>query len=313
MKFNYSKAIEDLGGDMYYEDNKYVFATFKGFRFKVYKHLLRKNLFFFEGNFRACVDSVDYFKHYMSLNCKHSNLLFNVSVFKGMREKVSVTCKEHGLFETTPEQLINRNSWCVKCYNKYEKHKVKNKGLEKFVEEANIRFNFMFDYSKTVYKNTMTKVEILCHVHGAFFQTPNEHLQSTHACPSCYAVYNSFKLEDYEKLCPNGSHLYVVNLYNKEERFYKLGISKDPNKRFKQYKKEGFNIGENIILFNKDAGLIFCLEDDLLNLYGSEKYIPLNKFKGHTECFYYIDIEEVQEMFYTITKLGYETEKLCQD
>ena len=159
MKFNYSKAIEDLGGDMYYEDKQYVFATFKGFRFKVYKQLLRTSLFSFEGNFRACVDSVDYFKQYMDWNCKHSNLVFSVPVFKGMREKVSVTCKEHGLFETTPEQLINRSSGCVKCYNKYEKPKVKNKGLEKFVEEANIRFNSVFDYSKTVYKNTMTKEE----------------------------------------------------------------------------------------------------------------------------------------------------------
>ena len=122
----------------------------------------------------------------------------------------------------------------------------------------------------------MTKVKIICPDHGAFFQTPNEHLQSTYACPSCYGTYNSFKLEDYEKLCPKGSYLYVVHLSNKDEQFYKIGISKNPNRRFKQYKKDGFNIGDNIILFNQDAGLIFSLEDDLLIAYKKEKYFPIS-------------------------------------
>ena len=310
MKFNYIKAIEKLNGTLYYEDKQYVFATFKGYRFKVYKRHLRQNTFSFDGNFRACEDSVEYFKHYMREHCKHSNLLFNNSVFKGMREHVFVECKEHGSFRTSPELLINRNSGCVKCYNKYEKPKVKNKGIDKFVDEANLRFDSKFDYSETVYKNTMTKVKIICPEHGAFFQTPNEHLQSTHACPACYSVYNSFKLEDYEKLCPKGSHLYVVRLHNEIEQFYKIGISKTPAKRFKQYKQDGFNIGDNIILFNQDAGLIFCLEDDLLNSYKSEKYIPTKKFKGYTECFTYVDIAEVQEMFYTLVKCKREIEEL---
>ena len=310
MKFNYAKAIEDLNGSMYYEHEKYVCAVFNNFRFKVYKTLLRKGTFHFDGNFRACLDRVDYFKQYMTEHCKHSNLLFDASVFKGMRESVTVECREHGNFNTIPDLLINRGAGCAKCYNKYEKHKVRNKGLDTFVKEANLRFNFKFDYTETTYKNTMTKVKIVCPEHGAFFQTPNEHLQSTHACSACCAVYNSFKLEDYEKLCPNGSYLYVVCLSNKDEQFYKIGISKNPNRRFKQYKKDGFNIGDNIILFNQDAGLIFSLEDDLLNAYKKEKYFPIAKFKGYTECFTYVDVADVQEMFYTLLQCKREIEEL---
>ena len=310
MKFNYVKVVEELNGVVYYEDKKYVCAVFNKFRFKVYKNLLRKGTFYFDGNFRACLDSVDYFKQYMVERCSHSNLLFDASVFKGMRECVTVECKEHGSFNTSPELLINRGTGCSKCYNKYEKYKIRNKGLETFIKESNLRFNFKFDYTETIYKNTMTKVKIGCPEHGAFFQTPNEHLQSTYACPACYAVYNSFKLEDYEKLCPEGSCLYVVYLSNKDEHFYKIGISKNPHRRFKQYKQDGFNIGDNIILFNQDAGLIFSLEDDLLSAYKKEKYSPIAKFKGYTECFTYVDIAEVQQMFYTLLQCKREIEEL---
>ena len=310
MKFNYVKAVEELDGSVYYEDKKHVCAVFNNFRFKVYKTLLRKGTFHFDGNFRACLDSGDYFKQYMTEHCKHSNLLFDDSVFRGMRESVTVECKEHGYFNTIPDLLINRGSGCSKCYNKYGKYKVKNKGLESFIKEANLRFNFKFDYTETVYKNTMTKVKIVCPDHRAFFQTPNEHLQSTYACPACYAVYNSFKLEDYEKLCTKGSCLYVVHLSNKDEQFYKIGISKNPDKRFKQFKRAGFNIGDNIILFNQDAGLIFCLEDDLLGTHKEGKYTPTTKFKGYTECFTYVDIAWVQEMFYTLSQCKREIEEL---
>lgn len=41
-----------------------------------------------------------------------------------------------------------------------------------------------YDYSKTVYVNSYTKVIITCRVHGDFKQTPANHLNG-HGCPSC--------------------------------------------------------------------------------------------------------------------------------
>jgi len=38
-----------------------------------------------------------------------------------------------------------------------------------------------YDYSKVQYKNTMTKIEIICPEHGSFFQKPNTHKQG-HGC-----------------------------------------------------------------------------------------------------------------------------------
>jgi very-short-patch-repair endonuclease len=42
-----------------------------------------------------------------------------------------------------------------------------------------------YDYSKVVYKNNSTKVEILCKKHGPFFQQPNAHKDSKQGCPGC--------------------------------------------------------------------------------------------------------------------------------
>lgn len=313
MKYNYEEHIEKLGGKVVKEFDKHLLCSYLGLNFRVYKVKLRENKFKFEGNFRACESASEYFKLYMAEFCKHKNLDFSNSVFIGMREHVTVGCKEHGLFATTPELLVNRNSGCVKCYNKYHKHLVKNKGKEKFVEEASNRFDNKFDYTDTMYINTMTKVKIRCPAHGLFEQTPNEHLQSTYGCQSCYSIYNSFKVEDYDKICPDGSNLYIVNLFNDEDRFYKVGISKNIERRFKQYTKDGYSIGENIIFFNNDAGLISSLEDDILRNNGINKYTPKKKFKGWTECFSYIDIDDITEMFYTFNKLQREIKELTSD
>lgn len=173
----------------------------------------------------------------MKVNCKHKNLSFEVSVFRGMKETIDVVCEEHGVFTTTPSLLIDRSVGCSKCYNKYKKPLVKNKGLSKFIEQANVRFDNKFDYSLSVYRNSMTHLIIKCPSHGEFSQTPNEHLKSTYACPKCLGIYNSFRLDDYAEICPEGSYLYVVNLFNCDESFYKIGISKSPENRLRSYKK----------------------------------------------------------------------------
>jgi hypothetical protein len=42
----------------------------------------------------------------------------------------------------------------------------------------------LYDYSKTVYVNAITKIRVACHLHGDFFQTPSNHLRGS-GCPQC--------------------------------------------------------------------------------------------------------------------------------
>jgi hypothetical protein len=55
---------------------------------------------------------------------------------------------------------------------------------EKFIEKARKIHGNKYDYSKIIYKNAMSKIEIICPVHGSFFQRPINHIQSK-GCYKC--------------------------------------------------------------------------------------------------------------------------------
>ena len=87
----------------------------------------------------------------------------------------------------------------------------KRKTNKEFIEEAKMVHGNKYDYSKVVYVNNNTKVEIVCPEHGSFFQRPNDHLKKN-GCPK--ERYNNIKGKIYGKgindlNCPiscNGIH-----------------------------------------------------------------------------------------------------------
>ena len=60
----------------------------------------------------------------------------------------------------------------------------KKKTNNQFIEESNRIHDFLFDYTKTIYKTDREKVKITCKLHGDFTQLPNSHLRGR-GCPSC--------------------------------------------------------------------------------------------------------------------------------
>ena len=59
-----------------------------------------------------------------------------------------------------------------------------NLKMTKFIEKANKRHNFRYNYSKVEYINSATKVCIICPEHGEFWQTPAAHVSGAE-CPKC--------------------------------------------------------------------------------------------------------------------------------
>lgn len=92
------------------------------------------------------------------------------------RTKVCIICPEHGEFWQTPSTHL-KGCGCPKCSGKF---------LDKdfFIEKANKIHKNKYDYSKVTYKGNKTKVEIICPIHGSFWQTPNDHLDRC-GCPEC--------------------------------------------------------------------------------------------------------------------------------
>jgi hypothetical protein len=56
--------------------------------------------------------------------------------------------------------------------------------LDQVLLKFNTTHNNKYDYSKVDYKNSTTKVKIICKEHGPFHQTPSDHFNS-HGCPKC--------------------------------------------------------------------------------------------------------------------------------
>ena len=107
-----------------------------------------------------------------------NNYDYSLVDYKNNNTKIKIICKEHGVFEQLPKSHI-RNIGCWKCKNNYPKD------ISSFIDIANIIHNNRYNYSKSVYKNALYKIEIICNKHGSFFQSPNKHITLKQGCPKC--------------------------------------------------------------------------------------------------------------------------------
>ncbi|HCL59491.1 MAG TPA: hypothetical protein DHW80_06875 [Acinetobacter sp.] len=93
------------------------------------------------------------------------------------KNNVEIICPEHGLFSQRADcHLIGRG--CPKCSgnNKLKK--------EDFIKKAENIHGKRYDYSKSIYINNNTKLEIICLKHGSFYQRPCSHFNGS-GCADC--------------------------------------------------------------------------------------------------------------------------------
>lgn len=71
----------------------------------------------------------------------------------------------------------------------------------RFINDAKHRFGNKYDYSHVIYQRQKLPVQIICPIHGSFYQTPDMHLRATHGCPQCSreAQAKKRKLAGYER------------------------------------------------------------------------------------------------------------------
>lgn len=98
--------------------------------------------------------------------------------------KITIVCRKHGAFQTQPlKHLRTSNGGCKEC--DYEQRR------DTFLRTARLIHGDKYDYSRVNYINNSTKVEIICPVHGPFFQTPDQH--RNHGCFQCAVEYRANK------------------------------------------------------------------------------------------------------------------------
>ena len=103
--------------------------------------------------------------------------------YKSNRIPVKIICPEHGPFQQTPSKHLSSNYGCPECALTGRSNNRKTSS-DDFIKNANEVHNNKYNYSQVDYKNTHSKVEIICPEHGSFFQEPAHHLQGR-GCPQC--------------------------------------------------------------------------------------------------------------------------------
>lgn len=113
---------------------------------------------------------------------KHNNLYdYSCVKYINMHVKVKILCKIHGEFMQEPaDHLAGRG--CRKCgFDKCGSQLLNQKEL---IQKYQKIHNNKYDYSKVIYQGYRYKIEIICPVHGSFWQGPGVHIISR-GCKKC--------------------------------------------------------------------------------------------------------------------------------
>ena len=102
---------------------------------------------------------------------KYSYPLTNI--YQNTYTKIEIICDIHGSFLQRPDHHLS-GSGCQKC-GLIKNTISRTKKLNQFIYEANIVHNNRYDYSKSVYINANTSLEIICPIHGSFLQKATYH------------------------------------------------------------------------------------------------------------------------------------------
>lgn len=121
-------------------------------------------------------------------NAMHKNIYsYEESIYLGALHKIKITCKIHGIFEQAASRHLI-GAGCPTCA-------IEDRTLstDEFIHKASLIHKDKYDYHKTQYVNSKTKVTIICKVHGEFSQNPSGHLSGS----GCRACSRATTLDDF--------------------------------------------------------------------------------------------------------------------
>ena len=103
--------------------------------------------------------------------------------FKNLYTKIKIICPKHGMFEQRPNTHLKGHG-CKKCFIETDTLR-KYMYQEQFIKRCKQLFP-NYDYSKTIYKGTHYKVNVICPKHGLFTAWASN-LLAGHGCSKCYS------------------------------------------------------------------------------------------------------------------------------
>ncbi|MBT3938980.1 MAG: hypothetical protein HOF44_04660 [Pelagibacterales bacterium] len=116
--------------------------------------------------------------------------------YTGSHNKVCIICSEHGEFyQSATNHLYGYG--CKKCAYQYSHGKYRLTTFETFLSQAKEIHGDKYDYSKVKWKNTSTKIVIICPIHEEFLQIPQNHIRLKCGCRKCGREIAKSKVNKY--------------------------------------------------------------------------------------------------------------------
>lgn len=109
-----------------------------------------------------------------------------------------IICPKHGIFRIKLGRHLDGYG-CPKCALENRRSPLRLT-TKQFIERAQKVHRDRYDYSKVEYRNKGTPVEIICSIHGSFYQYPDTHLRGS-GCPRCAG--NKVSQEDFIEKASN--------------------------------------------------------------------------------------------------------------
>lgn len=106
---------------------------------------------------------------------------YKKTIYKSYRDKLTVTCKEHGDIDVFPSTHLKVNGGCKGCNSENNPVALTK---EDFISRSLSVHGSTYDYELVECRGVHTLVKIVCQKHGVFLQTPNSHMAGR-GCNDC--------------------------------------------------------------------------------------------------------------------------------
>lgn len=215
---------------------------------------------------------------------------YSDSIYQGANERITIHCSIHGLFKQIASSHI-KGYGCNDCGNN-QIGKALASNINAFIEKSHIVHKYRYDYSKAKYTTALKKIEIICSIHGSFFQPPAAHLKGK-GCSKCNLLggigfTKEAFIEQANKNYNGKAKLYFIRAFDDQESFLKIGITMlSVTKRLTiNGNTKTFPYAYEILdVLEADAASIYDIEKIIHKKFKDQRYIPSQAFKGMFECF----------------------------
>jgi hypothetical protein len=141
-------------------------------------------------------------------------------------------------------------------------------------------------------------LEIICPIHGSFYQTPNAHIYSANGCPDCGMNVKIESFKNSKAYDINLNYIYLFEITSEDEVFHKVGITyQSPFKRMENIKCTSNKRYNCKLIWSTDKSIktfnAVEIEKYISKLYFNNKYLPKIRFSGYTECYNFEDVDTV--------------------